>query len=147
MEVILREDVHALGKAGQLVKVSPGYARNFLFPRNLAVEATPANKQRIAAEQKARAAKAGQEKAAAQALATVLSGLAITVAHKAGEEGRLFGSITAQDIADAVKAKGHDLDKRRIELEHPIKHIGFHSVSVKLHADVHAELKVNVVAA
>lgn len=147
MEVILRDDVPSLGKAGQLVKVSPGYARNFLFPRNLAVEATPANKQRIAAEQKARVARAQQEKAAAQALAGVLAGLAITVAHKAGDEGRLFGSITAQDIADAVKAKGHDLDKRKIELEHPIKHVGFHTVSVKLHADVHAELKVNVVAA
>lgn len=147
MEVILRDDVPSLGKAGQLVKVSPGYARNFLFPRNLAVEATPANKQRIAAEQKARVARAQQEKAAAQALAGVLAGLAITVTHKAGDEGRLFGSITAQDIADAVKAKGHDLDKRKIELEHPIKHVGFHTVSVKLHADVHAELKVNVVAA
>ncbi len=145
MEVILREDVASLGRAGQLVKVKAGYGRNFLLPNGLAYEATEGNKKRIAAEQKSKTARATAERTEAQALAATLSALAITIAHKVGEEGRLFGSITSQDIADAVKAKGHEFDKRRIELEHPIKVVGFHSVPVKLHAEVHAELKVNVV--
>lgn len=146
MEVILREDVPSLGKAGQLVKVTPGYARNFLFPKELAFEATEGNKKRIAAETKAKAAKIAADKAAAQALAQQLGALPVTIRHKAGDEGRLFGSVTAHEIADAVKAKGIDLDKRRIELHAPIRTVGFHSVPVKLHADVHAELKVTVVA-
>ena len=145
MEVILREDVASLGRAGQLVKVKAGYGRNFLLPNGLAYEATEGNKKRIAAEQKSKTARATAERTEAQALAATLSSLAITITHKVGEEGRLFGSITSQDIADAVKAKGHELDKRRIELEQPIKVVGFHSVPVKLHAEVHAELKVNVV--
>jgi large subunit ribosomal protein L9 len=146
MEVILREDVPSLGKAGQLVKVTPGYARNFLFPKQLAFEATEGNKKRIAAETKAKAARIAADKAAAQALAQQLGALPLTIRHKAGDEGRLFGSVTAHEIADAVKAKGIDLDKRRIELHAPIRTVGFHSVPVKLHADVHAELKVTVVA-
>lgn len=146
MEVILREDVPSLGKAGQLVKVTPGYARNFLFPKQLAFEATEGNKKRIAAETKAKAAKIAADKAAAQQLAQRLAALPITIRHKAGDEGRLFGSVTAHEIADAVKAAGIELDKRRIELGAPIRTVGFHSVPVKLHADVHAELKVTVVA-
>jgi len=146
MEVILREDVASLGKAGQLVKVKAGYGRNFLLPGGLAYEATEGNKKRIAAEQKSKTTRAIADRTEAQELGTKLAALSLSIVHKAGDEGRLFGSITSQDIADAVKAKGFDLDKRRIELEHPIKIVGFHSVPVKLHADVHVELKVNVVA-
>ena len=145
MEVILREDVQSLGKAGQLVKVKPGYARNFLLPRGLAFEATEGNKKRIDAEAKARATKASAEKAASEQLAAQLASLTLTLRGKAGEEGKLFGSITSQDIAAALAAEGFTVDKRKLELEHPIKTVGFHSVVVRLQSDVHAEVKVNIV--
>jgi large subunit ribosomal protein L9 len=146
MEVILREDVQSLGKAGEMVRVKPGYARNFLLPKGLAFEATEGNKKRIAAESKARETKLASEKAEAAALATKLGAATVSLKGKAGEEGKLFGSITAQDIADGLAAQGLEVDRRRIELEHPIKTLGFHSVAVRLHPDVHAEVKVNVVA-
>ncbi len=145
MEVILREDVQSLGKAGQLVKVKPGYARNFLLPRGLAFEATEGNKKRIDAEARARATKASAEKAAAEQLAAQLAGTTLTLRGKAGDEGKLFGSITSQDIAAALAAQGFTVDKRKLELEHPIKTVGFHSVIVRLQSDVHAEVKVNIV--
>jgi len=145
MEVILREDVQSLGKAGQLVRVKPGYARNFLLPRGLAFEATEGNKKRIDAEARARATKASAEKAASEQLAAQLASITVTLRGKAGEEGKLFGSITSQDIAAALTAQGFTVDKRKLELEHPIKTVGFHSVTVRLHADVHAEVKVNIV--
>ena len=145
MEVILREDVQSLGKAGQLVRVKPGYARNFLLPRGLAFEATEGNKKRIEAEARARSAKASAEKAAAEQLAAQLASITVTLAGKAGEEGKLFGSITSQDIAAGLTAQGFTVDKRKLELEHPIKTVGFHSVTVRLQSDVHAEVKVNIV--
>ena len=145
MEVILREDVQSLGKAGQLVKVKPGYARNFLLPRGLAFEATEGNKKRIDAEAKARATKASAEKAASEQLAAQLASTTLTLRGKAGDEGKLFGSITSQDIAAALAAQGFSIDKRKLELEHPIKTVGFHSVVVRLQSDVHAEVKVNIV--
>jgi len=145
MEVILREDVQSLGKAGQLVRVKPGYARNFLLPRGLAFEATEGNKKRIDAEARARATKASAEKAASEQLAAQLSSITVTLRGKAGEEGKLFGSITSQDIAAALTAEGFTVDKRKLELEHPIKTVGFHSVIVRLQSDVHAEVKVNIV--
>ena len=144
MEVILREDVQSLGKAGQLVRVKPGYARNFLLPRGLAFEATEGNKKRIDAEAKARATKAGAEKAASEQLAAQLASITVTLRGKAGEEGKLFGSITSQDIAAGLAAEGFTVDKRKLELEHPIKTVGFHSVTVRLQSDVHAEVKVNI---
>ncbi|MBP2647694.1 MAG: rplI [Gemmatimonadetes bacterium] len=145
MEVILREDVQSLGKAGQLVRVKPGYARNFLLPRGLAFEATEGNKKRIEAEARARATKASAEKAASEQLATQLASITVTLRGKAGEEGKLFGSITSQDIAAALTEQGFTVDRRKLELEHPIKTIGFHSVTVRLQSDVHAEVKVNIV--
>jgi large subunit ribosomal protein L9 len=145
MEVILREDVQSLGKAGQLVKVKPGYARNFLLPRGLAFEATAGNKKRIEAEAKARATKANAEKAVSEQLAARLGSITLALRGKAGEEGKLFGSITAQDIADALAAEGFSVDKRKLELEHPIKTVGFHSVTVRLQPDVHAEVRINIV--
>ena len=146
MEVILREDVQSLGKAGELVRVKPGYARNFLLPKGLAYEATEGNKKRIAAESRARQARHATERTEAEQLASRLGALTIALVAKAGEGERLFGSITSQDIADAVLAQGIELDKRKIELEHPIKTLGTHTVPVRLHADVQAELAVTVTA-
>ncbi len=146
IEVILREDVPSLGKAGQMVRVKPGYARNFLLPRGLAFEATDGNRKRIDAEGKARDAKATADRAEAQALADKLAALTLNFSTKAGEDGKLFGSITSSDIAHELAAKGFAIDKRKIELEHPLKHLGFHSVPVRLTHDVHAEVKLNVTA-
>jgi large subunit ribosomal protein L9 len=145
MEVILREDVKSLGKAGDLVKVKPGYARNFLLPKGLAFEATEGNRKRIMAESSARQVRMAQERGAAEAAAAKLSGVTVTLSRKAGEGDRLFGSITAQDIADALAGAGHAVDKRKIELEHPIKSLGTHTVPVRLHAEVQAEISVTVV--
>ncbi|HKV76279.1 MAG TPA: 50S ribosomal protein L9 [Gemmatimonadales bacterium] len=146
MEVILRDNVDKLGKAGDLVKVKPGYARNFLLPQGLAYEATPGNKKRIEAEAKSRQAKQAAERAAAEGVAAKLNGVKLTLARKAGEENRLFGSITSQDVADALAAAGHEVDKRKIDLEHPIKTLGVHTVPVRVYHDVHAELQLTVVA-
>jgi large subunit ribosomal protein L9 len=146
MEVILREDVQHLGKAGTLVRVKPGYARNYLLPRGLAYEATEGNKKRIVGEQRARAAQSAAEKGEAERAAGTLGGVQLQLTAKAGEEGRLFGSITSQDLADALAARGHTVDKRRIELVHPIKQLGTHTVPVRLHPEVHAEIQVTVVA-
>jgi len=146
MEVILREDIKTLGKAGELVKVKPGYARNYLLPKGLAYEATEGNRKRILAESKARVAKAEEEAGVARALAATLSGVSLNLSRKAGEGDRLFGSITTQDLADALAAQGHAVDKRRIELEHPIKTVGQHTVAIRLHPDVSAEIRVTVVA-
>ena len=145
-DVILREDVKSLGKAGELVRVKPGYARNFLLPRGLAFEATEGNKKRIAGETRARGVRNQAEHAEAERAAAELSAVTVTLTGKAGEEGKLFGSITAQDIADALAAQGHQVDRRRIELEHPIKTLGQHTVGVHLHPEVHAEVRVSVVA-
>jgi large subunit ribosomal protein L9 len=145
MEVILREDVKALGKAGELVKVKPGYARNFLLPKGLAYEATEGNRKRILAESRARVARLAEEKTAAEAFAKQVAGVVVTLARKAGEGDRLFGSITAQDIADALAKQGLAIDKRKIDLEHPIKSLGDHQVPIRLHHEVQAELRVTVV--
>ena len=145
IEVILREDVKSLGRAGELVRVKPGYARNYLLPQGLAYEATEGNKKRIAGETRARMARGQAERVEAERQAATLGGLELTLAGKAGEEGKLFGSITAQDIADALGRAGHTVDRRRIELEHPIKTLGQHTVAVRLHPEVHAEVRVSVV--
>ncbi len=146
MEVILRDDVTSLGKAGELVRVKPGYARNYLLPQGLAYEATEGNKKRIAAEAKARSTRLAAEKSGAEALAAQLAQVSLTLTGKAGEEGKLFGSITAQDITEALAKQGLTVDRRRVELAHPIKHVGFHTVTVRLHPEVHAEVKVTVTA-
>ena len=146
IEVILREDVKTLGRAGEMVRVKPGYARNYLLPQGLAFEATEGNRKRIAAESKARASRDQAERTEAERLATTLSAVELNLTGKAGEEGKLFGSITSQDVADALGRAGHTVDKRRIELEHPIKTVGEHAVRVRLHPEVHAELRVFIVA-
>lgn len=146
IEVILREDIRTLGRAGEMVRVKPGYARNYLLPQGLAFEATEGNKKRIAAESKARASRDQAEKAEAQKVAATLGDVSLSLSGKAGEEGKLFGSITSQDVAAALARAGHTVDKRRIELDHPIKTIGEHSVTIRLHPEVHAQLRVSVVA-
>ena len=145
IEVILREDIKSLGKAGEMVRVKPGYARNFLLPQGLAFEATEGNKKRIAAETRARGVRSQAERVEAERVAATLGGVTLTLSGKAGEEGKLFGSITAQDVAQALAAQGHQVDRRRIELEHPIKALGDHTVGVRLHQDVRAEVRVSVV--
>ena len=146
IEVILREDVKSLGRAGELVRVKPGYARNYLLPHGLAYEATEGNKKRIAGEARARTARDQAERVEAEQMAAALGAVSLTLAGKAGEEGKLFGSITAQDIADALAREGHQVDRRRIELEHPIKTLGHHTVAIRVHPEVHAEVRVMVVA-
>ena len=146
IEVILREDIKTLGRAGEMVRVKPGYARNYLLPQGLAYEATEGNRKRIAAETRVRSARSQAERAEAERFAATLGGVTLTLSGKAGEEGKLFGSVTSQDIADALARQGHTVDRRKIELEHPIKTTGPHRVEVRLHPEVHAELRVSVVA-
>ena len=146
IEVILREDVKSLGRAGELVRVRPGYARNFLLPKGLAYEASEGNKKRIAAETKARTTRLEADKVEAQAFAARLAAANVTLTGKAGEEGKLFGSVTAQDVADALAKQQIQVERRRIELEHPIKTLGSHTVAIRLHPEVHAEVRVQVVA-
>jgi large subunit ribosomal protein L9 len=145
IELILREDVKSLGKAGELVRVRPGYARNFLLPKGLAYEATEGNKKRIAGETRARTTRQASEKTEAEGLAGRLGALTLTLHGKAGEEGKLFGSVTAQDIAEALERAGHTVDRRKIELGHPIKTLGAHTVVIRVHPDVHAEVRLTVV--
>jgi large subunit ribosomal protein L9 len=144
IEVILREDIKTLGRAGEMVRVKPGYARNYLLPQGLAYEATEGNKKRIAAETRVRTARNQAERDQAEREAATLRDVTVSLTSKAGEEGKLFGSITSQDIAEALARQGHTVDRRRIELEHPIKTTGVHSVTVRLHPEVHAELRVSV---
>lgn len=146
IEVILREDIKTLGKTGTLVRVKPGYARNYLLPQGLAYEATPGNKKRIEGEQRAQQTRLAAEQAGAEAVAAALGGVRISLAAKAGEEGKLFGSVTAQDIADQLAAQGHQVDRRKIELDQPIRQLGHHVVSIRLHPEVHAEVHVDVTA-
>ncbi|WP_396216126.1 50S ribosomal protein L9 [Gemmatimonas sp.] len=145
MEVILRNAVDKLGHPGDIVSVSPGYARNFLLPRGLAYEATTGNRKRIAAEKSRLEALEGERKAAAQAIADKLGEVSVTFAARVGEEGKLFGSVTSGDIAQQLEAQGFKIEKRQIELNEPIKTLGMYKVAIKLHADVHPEIKVWII--
>lgn len=145
MEVILRNAVDKLGHPGDIVSVSPGYARNFLLPRGLAYEATAGNRKRIAAEKSRLEALENERKAAAQAVADKLVEVSVTFAARVGEEGKLFGSVTTSDIAHQLEAQGFKIEKRQIELNEPIKALGMYKVPIKLHADVHPEIKVWVI--
>jgi large subunit ribosomal protein L9 len=147
MQVILREDVDNLGKIGDLVKVKDGYARNFLVPTKKAIEATPKNVKAMEHAKKMVSDRMRTLKKSASADADRIKSLAITIKAKVGEEGKLFGSVTTMDIADAMQAQGVAIDKRKIMLEEPIKRTGDYTVPVKLHTDVVADLKVSVIAA
>ena len=145
MKVILTEEIRGLGTRGDIVNVKNGYARNFLLPKNLAREATPGNMKGIEQERKKWAVLAQQEKDVAQKAADKVTGMKITVQKRVGDNGQLFGSVTANEIADALEAKGVDVDKRRIEIAHAIKSAGVHDVDVRLHRDVTAHIQVEVV--
>lgn len=144
MKVILIDEIRGLGTRGDVVQVKDGYARNFLFPKNLAKEATPGNLKAIEQDRKKWAALAAQEKDAAAKLAERVNGTKIEVRKRVGESGTLFGSVTANEIADALHAKGIEVEKRRVELEHPIKSLGTHDVEIRLHRDVTAKVQVEV---
>jgi len=146
MEVILREDIEKLGHRGQVVKVAPGYARNFLLPKRLAVAATEANKKIVEQERESYLRREAKVKTEAEDLSKLMEGVALTVARKAGEEGHLFGSVTAQDIVDALAAKGYTIDRRKVQLDEPIKNVGDYKVPIKLHREVTTNVAVSVVA-
>lgn len=147
MRLILTQDVKKLGKKGDIVNVAEGYGRNFLIPRGLALEATKANLRSLEHSKTVQQVKAGREEREATALAERLSQLEITLQARTGEAGRLFGSVTAQDIASAIeKAAGVEVDKRRVELPDPIKSLGQYLVPVKLYQGVTAEVTVKVVS-
>lgn len=146
MQVILREDIEKLGKIGDLVKVADGYARNYLVPSKKAIEATPKNVHAMDHAKKMVSDRLRKLKKEAAADADRMKGIAVTIKAKAGEENKLFGSVTSMDIAEAVRAQGVAIDKRKIVLDEPIKRLGEYSVPVKLHTDVVVELKVSVVA-
>ena len=146
MQVILREDIDKLGKIGDLVKVADGYARNFLVPGKKAIEATPKNLNAMNHAKKMVSDRLRKLKKEAAADADRIKSLSVTIKAKTGEEGKLFGSVTSMDIAEAVKAQGVDIDRRKIVLDEPLKRLGEFTVPVKLHTDITAEIKVSVVA-
>jgi len=145
MEVILREDIDKLGNRGQVVKVAPGYARNFLLPKKLAVAATSANKKIVEQERQSHLRKEAKQKSEAEDLSKLLTGVSVTIAQKAGENEQLFGSVTSKDVGDALAAKNYTIDRRKIHMEEPIKQLGEYKVPVRLHKDVTAEVTVIVV--
>ena len=147
IEVILKEHVEHLGRRGDIVKVASGYARNFLFPRNLALVVTSENKKQIERERVKAEAREAAEVSAAQAQAKSLEGAEISIARRVGENDTLYGSVTTGDIADALAAKDITVDRRKIQLSDPLKTLGTHEVPVKLHRDVVATLKVSIIAA
>jgi large subunit ribosomal protein L9 len=144
MQIILQEDVEKLGNRGELVEVAEGYARNFLLPRKLGLEATASNKKRIERMRAACAKKEATEKESATTLAGLLSSVGLEFARKSGENEQLFGSVTSGDIAEALEAKGYNIDKRKIVLAEPIKAVGEYDVPVKLYREVTATVKVVV---
>jgi large subunit ribosomal protein L9 len=144
MEVILRADVDKLGHRGDIVKVAPGFARNYLIPKRLAVMASDANKKIVEQERQAHLRKEAKLAADASDLAKMMGGVSVTIHAKAGEQDQLFGSVTAQDIATALEKQGYHIDRRKIHLEDPIKQLGEYKVSIRLHRDVTAEIGVVV---
>ncbi len=145
MKIILKEDIKKLGKMGQIVDVADGYARNYLVPKGLAVEASTKNIRSLEHEKKIIQEKARKHKDSAQDLASRISSLTLTIKAKAGEEEKLFGSVTTMDIAEALLAQGVEIEKKKIVLEEPIKRLGSYSVQIKLHPDVSVPLTIEVI--
>lgn len=145
MDVILREDIDKLGTRGQLVKVAPGYARNFLLPNKMAVAATESNKKIVEQERQAHLRRDAKVESEAKDLGQMLGNVAITISQKAGENDQLFGSVTSKDIAEALEQKGYTIERRKIVLDEPIKSLGEFKVPVRLHREVTAEVTVHVV--
>ena len=146
MEVILRDHVENVGKRGEVVKVANGYARNYLLPRKLALIATPGNMKQIARERVKLDAKDAEERTAAEAIASRMSGVQVVISRRVGETEALYGSVTSADVAEALAKKGFEIDKRKIGLREPIKRLGEVTVPVKLHADVIVQVAIKVVA-
>jgi large subunit ribosomal protein L9 len=144
MQIILQEDVEKLGNRGQVVEVAEGYARNFLLPRKLALEASPGNMKRLEKMRAVFARKEATEKDSAQKLAELLSAVSLEITRKAGENDQLFGSVTSADISEALEAKGYNVDKRKIALADPVKLIGEFEIPIKLHREVTATVKLAV---
>jgi large subunit ribosomal protein L9 len=145
MEVILREHVENLGRRGEVVKVAPGYARNYLLPRKLALAVTENNKRQIARERAAAEARDAEEKMQAEALGQRVTQTEVEIGRRVGENNTLYGSVTSADIAQALLAKGFEIEKRKIQLAEPIKALGEFTVAVKVHREVVAQVKVKVV--
>jgi large subunit ribosomal protein L9 len=144
MKVLLKRDVAKIGKKGQLLEVKEGYARNFLIPNGLAVEATGGTLKQFEEGKKSEERRKAKEKEEAQGLAGRIKGITVTLRHKAGEEGKLFGSITSSEVAQALQEKGFGLDKKQVILDEPIRLVGSHEVRVKLHPEVTASFHVEV---
>jgi large subunit ribosomal protein L9 len=144
MQIILQQDVEKLGTRGQVLEVKEGYARNYLLPRKLALEASPTNMKRLEKMRAVFAKHEATEKEAAEKLAEMLNGLSLTLSRKAGDNDQLFGSVTSADIADAIAAQGYTVDKRKIQLVDPVKLVGEYQVPVKLHREVTASVKLTV---
>ena len=144
MEVILREDVEKVGARGALVKVADGFARNFLLPKRLAVAATEANRKIIDQEREAYLRREAKVQADAQALAQLMANITLTFRHRVGENDQLFGSVTAKDISEALEAQKFHIERRRVQLEEPIRTLGEHEVTLRLHRDVTVPIKVVV---
>src|SRR3954471_15982006 len=146
MEIILRDHVEHLGRRGDIVKVAAGYARNYLLPRNLALAVNEGNKRQVEKERKLSEARELEERAQADAYAQRLGEAEIAIARRVGENNTLYGSVTSGDVAQALHAKGFDVDKRKITLADPLKALGEYTVPVRIHRDVTADVKVKVVA-
>ncbi len=144
MQIILREDIDKLGQRGEVVKVKDGYARNFLLPRRLAVAATESNKKIVEQERQAHLRKEATLKGEAEELGKLMANVSIVIKQKAGENDHLFGSVTAQDIANALEAQKFTIDRKKIVLDEPIKQLGDYKVTVKLHREVSVEIPVSV---
>ena len=144
MEVILRSDVDKLGRRGDVVKVTEGYGRNYLLPKGLAMAVNEANKAMIAKERKGHDAKLAKEKAEWESVAARIGGLRFVAPRKVGENDALYGSVTSGDIGEFLKGKGIEIDKRKVLLDEPVKHLGEHEVKIKLHHEVTASLKLLV---
>ena len=145
MKVILRQSYEALGQIGDVVEVKAGYARNFLIPRKIAYTALQGNIRSLEEEKKNAVKKVQQELHAAENLASELEKVSVTIPVQVGEEDKIFGSVTTQMIADALKEKSYDIDKRKIDIEEPIKSLGIYGINIKLHTNVNAKIKVWVV--
>ena len=145
MDVILREDIDNLGARGQVVHVAAGYARNFLLPKRLAVAATESNKKIVEQERQSHLRKEAKLQTEAEDLGKMLAGVSVTIAQKAGENDQLFGSVTSKDVAEALEKSHFTIDRRKIQLDDPIKQLGEHKLAVRLHRNVTVEVTVNVV--
>jgi len=145
IEVILKEDVEHLGHRGDIVKVAPGFARNYLLPRKLALQVSEGNKRQIQHMKKVAAVRAAEERAVAEQLGQRLAAVVCVIARKVGEKATLYGSVTSADIADVLAAQGIEIDRRKIQLPDPIKHLGDFQVPIKLHRDVTVPIAVQVV--